>query len=278
MPLHGDSSPSLDTSVTFNTGISSGETYVFAVYGRNAHGDGPQSATVSILAATVPSPMNAPTISAISTHTALQYRVSVVAPHTGGDNVLITSFEVVFKHRNSATYESIADCDGSAASFMTNSYCDVDLTTLTGAPLNLVLGDPIVAKVRAKNVLGDGDYSSDSDGAALVVSIPSTPTQAPYRQESSSSTTSMTLNMPLISAGADSGGMTILSYKLEWDQGGSTWTPLVGASSESLATSFTVSGLTVGQAYSFRYIVSNEVGWSAAYSPVLSTYSATVPG
>lgn len=39
-PLLGDSSPNLETSVTFNTGITSGETYVFAVFGRNAHGDG----------------------------------------------------------------------------------------------------------------------------------------------------------------------------------------------------------------------------------------------
>jgi hypothetical protein len=84
--------------------------------------------------------------------------------------------------------------------------------------------------------------------------------------------------MPLIEGDTDTGGLAILSYQLEWDQGGSSWVALVGESSESLATSYTVTGLTVGQAYSFRYIVRNEVGSSAAYSPVLSTSSATVPG
>jgi hypothetical protein len=84
--------------------------------------------------------------------------------------------------------------------------------------------------------------------------------------------------MPLISGDTDTGGTAILSYKLEWDQGGSSWLALVGESSESLATSYTVSGLTEGEAYAFRYIVSNEVGWSASYSPELNTYSATVPG
>jgi hypothetical protein len=69
--LLGDSTPNLDISVTYNTGITSGVTYVFAVYGRNAHGDGIESASVSILAATVPSPMNAPVVSAVSAHSSL---------------------------------------------------------------------------------------------------------------------------------------------------------------------------------------------------------------
>jgi hypothetical protein len=52
---------------------------------------------------------------------------------------------------------------------------------------------------------------------------------------------------------------------------------LVGESSDSLETTFTVSGLTTGQAYSFRYIFRNEVGSSASYSPVLLTYAAVTP-
>lgn len=39
------------------------------------------------------------------------------------------------------------------------------------------------------------------------------------------------------------GGSTILSYDLQWDAGtnGTTWTDLVGYSTESTATTFTVS-------------------------------------
>jgi hypothetical protein len=169
----------------------------------------------------------------------------VTAPHTGGDGVSIDSYEIVFKHRDSETYETLADCDGSGV-FTTNLYCDVDLSSLTGAPLNLVLGDPVVAKVRAANVLGDGTYSGDSDGSALVVSIPATPSASPYRHEASCTTTSITLNMPLIAGDTDTGGLTILSYQLEWDQGGSSWVALIGESSDSLSTSYSVSGLTVG--------------------------------
>jgi hypothetical protein len=81
--------------------------------------------------------MNAPTVSGVSAYTSLQYRVAVTAPHTGGDGVAIASYEVVFKHRDSETYEALGDCDGSASAFTTNLYCDIDLSTLTGAPLNL---------------------------------------------------------------------------------------------------------------------------------------------
>jgi hypothetical protein len=70
--------------------------------------------------------------------------------------------------------------------------------------------------------------------------------------------------------------MAILSYQLEWDQGGSTWVALVGDSPDSLATSFEVTGLTTGQAYSFRYLVRNEVAFSPA-GPILLTYAAVTP-
>jgi hypothetical protein len=55
--------------------------------------------------------------------------------------------------------------------------------------------------------------------------------------------------MPL-SAGLDSGGLPILSYKLEWNQGpGGTFIPLVGDIPLSVATSYKESGLTTGDAY-----------------------------
>ena len=53
---------------------------------------------------------------------------------------------------------------------------------------------------------------------------------------------------------------------------------LVGDGPASTATSYTKTGLTTGDLYRFRYIVSNEVGWSSDYSPILTTYSAVAPG
>ena len=88
----GNDTANLATSITVTTGISSGDEYQFKYFGRNAHGDGLNSSTVTILAATVPSQMNPPTVSAVSAHSSLQYRVSVVAPYSGGDGVLISEY------------------------------------------------------------------------------------------------------------------------------------------------------------------------------------------
>ena len=65
--------------------------------------------------------------------------------------------------------------------------------------------------------------------------------------------------MPTIT-GNTTGGLPILSYVLEWDQGNSSFVPLIGASPYSLITTFTQSGLVTGDMYKFRYAVINQVG------------------
>lgn len=83
--------------------------------------------------------------------------------------------------------------------------------------------------------------------------------------------------MPTIT-GTDTGGLSILSYKLEWNSGGSgdTFTPIVGDVLNNMDQVQTVGSLTTGNIYKFRYAVKNEVGWSD-YSDVLITYAATAP-
>jgi hypothetical protein len=133
----GDVTANLDTSVTFTTGISSGVEYRFAIYARNAHGDGPESASVTVLAATVPSPMNPPEVSAVSAHSSLQYRVTVTAPHSGGAGVAIDAYRVLFKYSDGSGYAELAECGSPAADVVTNLYCDVSLSSLTASPFNL---------------------------------------------------------------------------------------------------------------------------------------------
>jgi titin len=276
--LAGDLTPNLATTVLFTTGISSGVSYEFKIYGRNVHGDGVESDPVTILAATVPAPMNPPTISAAYVNSPVKFRISVTAPYSGGAGVAIDSYQILFKYADGSDWAANAECDGSTASFKTNLYCDVSLTTLTAAPYLLTRGDEIVAKVRATNVLGDGLYSAESSNpAALIVSIPADPASSPIRVEVGSTLTSIVVNMPVISGPSDTGGMPILSYSLEMDSG-SGFTALVGAASDSMATSYTATGLTTGDTYSFRYSVRNDVGWSANPSPVLTTYAAVIPG
>lgn len=59
--MYGDTTASLMTDYII-TNVTSGTYYKFTYRARNTHGDGPESDSVTILAATVPIQMNAPSI------------------------------------------------------------------------------------------------------------------------------------------------------------------------------------------------------------------------
>lgn len=67
---------------------------------------------------------------------------------------------------------------------------------------------------------------------------------------------------------AYNGGSQLTSIVLYWDQGTGTWVELIGESSDSLVTTFTVTGLTQGSNYSFKYAGKNAFG--------LGTFSSSV--
>jgi hypothetical protein len=113
-PILGDSTPNLLTSIVLPTGITSGNRYQFQFQGRNAHGDGTASAIISVLAATAPNQMNAPAVSAVSASVSLKYRVTVVAPYSGGSGIAIDAYDIYIKHKTGGGYSSItSECDGS---------------------------------------------------------------------------------------------------------------------------------------------------------------------
>jgi hypothetical protein len=274
VPIVGAATPSLATTVLDTSGISSGVLYRYKYFGRNAHGDGPESAETSVRAATVPSPMNPPAVSLVSAHSSLQYRVTVVAPAAGGAGLTIDAYEVLFR-ASDGTYGAVAECDGASSDFAANLRCDVDLASLTAAPFSLALADEVVAKARAVNELGPGPYSADSSGGGAIVTLPASPAEGPTRHDPGCTETQITIHLPTLSGGAATGGLPLLAYELEWGQGGGAFVAITGQ--PPLSTSYVVSGLTTGQSYSFRFKARNEVGSSTEYSPVLATYAALPP-
>lgn len=70
----------------------------------------------------------------------------------------------------------------------------------------------------------------------------------------------------------------MLYYELQWDSGTSqgTWSQYQVVSSSG--TSITVSGLSSGKSYAFKYRAQNVHGWSAGYSPVLTAIAMRQPG
>ena len=259
----------LETTLLFVSGITSGQRYIFRYMGRNIHGDGLPSAELSVLAATVPTKMSAPTITLQS---GAVYRASFVAPGSGGTNVAFAAYEVSFRTSDGTTYSTSSECTGS--SLLTNTYCDVSLAQFTST-FGLVQGDVVVAKVRASNELGFGELSEQSTSLIYVVALPHALTAAPLRNSASSTTTSIAVDMPAVATGTTSGGIPITSYSLEWNGGGSgevSWTSLV----DDIATSYVKTGLTTGTMYKFRYLAKNDVGYSDP-SPVMTTYAGTEP-
>jgi hypothetical protein len=70
---------------------------------------------------------------------------------------------------------------------------------------------------------------------------------------SDTTTTQLAVDFVALTSGADTGGSTIDSYNLQWDQGTGAWVDLFGEDGAyQLLTTYTVtSGVTGGSAYRF---------------------------
>ena len=88
-------------------------------------------------------------------------------------------------------------------------------------------------------------------------------------KDATSTATSLTVTWDALTLSAYTGGSDITSYKLEWDQGTSTWDTLVGGSSDQIVPrSYTRTSLTAGQSYKFRLTAKNVYGWGVVSNEV----------
>jgi hypothetical protein len=69
---------------------------------------------------------------------------------------------------------------------ISNLYCVIPMSVLTGSPFNLVQGDIISARVLAANIIGDSSYSTPNSIGATIQTVPHAPDLAPYRGSSTS--------------------------------------------------------------------------------------------
>lgn len=150
------------------------------------------------------------------------------------------------------------------------------MSTFLAAPFSLSVGDEIVATVVATNAYGSSTISSDSSSGATVKQAPTKPSSSPTLVTQSKDTIS--LSWSASTGDAQTGGSTILSYNLAYDEGnsGASFVSLIGESPYSTATSYSKGGLTTDTLYQFKYRVYNKYGWSD-YSDVLTVRAATEP-
>ena len=220
------------------TGLTNGQSYTFRVRAANSAGRSAAStASASVTPATVP---GAPTgLSA----TVSDQRVDLIwtAPASNGGQS-ITDYE--YEQGGSGTWISTG---GTATSYMVH---------------NLTNGQPYRFRVRAVNSVGAGAASAASPNVT-----PATEPDAPTGLSATVSDQEVDL---IWTAPASNGGATILRYEYELDFSG-TWTSTGGT-----ATSYTVTGLTNGQSYTFRVRAVNRVGAGQATSSQSATPTSTV--
>ena len=126
------------------------------------------------------------------------------------------------------------------------------------------------------NQIGPGEFSDPNEIGESMQEVPSVPTDPPILI--SQSETSITLEMPEL-FGADTGGSPILSYNLQYNQGGSSsnFVSVIGESPPNLLLTITKGGLNTNTLYRFQYRVQNKLGWSDGVSPQIEVRSATYP-
>ena len=231
------STGSTDTDYTVRN-LTNGQPYTFKVRAANSAGQSAAStASASVTPATVP---GAPTgLSA----TVSDQRVDLIwtAPASNGGQS-ITDYE--YEQGGSGTWISTG---GTATSYMVH---------------NLTNGQPYRFRVRALNSVGAGAASAASPNIT-----PATEPGAPTGLGATVSDQEVDL---IWTAPASNGGATILRYEYELDLS-ETWTSTGGTT-----TSYTVTGLTNGQSYTFRVRAVNRVGAGLASSSRSATPTSTV--
>jgi hypothetical protein len=93
------------------------------------------------------------------------------------------------------------------------------------------------------------------------------------------SSSSQAITVTFASNPATGSGSPITGYHLQYMAALTVglWQDVVGHDSDSLRTSYTLSGLTKGETYYFRHRVKSSQGWGA-YSATTSTVAADAPG
>lgn len=151
--------------------------------------------------------------------------------------------------------------------------CTIDMNTLTASPFSLVFDDLVAVRVRAKNSIDYGDWSTTTTTGAKIRSIPDTmiaPTIASFA-DSSITVTWTALTSP------DNGNSDILAYELVWDNGLNV-VPTVELSNV-LTTEYVVptADIISGSTYRFAVRARNIYGSATAYSAEVSATAIDIP-
>ena len=237
------------------TGLTNGRTYRFRVRAKNSVGWG---AATPVLTATpnrgttpqAPGRLRvavAPTVGVYSG----QVRIAWDAPYYSGGTP-ITGYGVQYSLDGvnwSWFYESMS---------MNRSYVATGLTN----------GRTYRFRVRARNSVGWGAATPVVTATPSRGTTPQAPTGLTAASGVGSGQIRLTWNAPYYN-----GGTPITSYGVQYSLDGVHWSWFFG--SWSTSRTYTATGLSNGQAYRFRVLARNSVGWGARSSVVIATPRAS---
>lgn len=148
----------------------------------------------------------------------------------------VIRFNIEIKDYTGLWVHSIQTCDGSSVQIRQDNQCSVPLITLINV-YNLQQGNNVEVRVSATNTIGTSNYTYAV--GVWIQTVPMVPVAPTLGQNSSyqhiqvvwQQITDITLT----------GGLPILSYRLDWDAGTNqaVWTTLVGLNQAYLGTTWT---------------------------------------
>lgn len=243
------------------TGLIEGLEYKFRHRVQNVFGWSNYSPQVLGIAAVSPNSPSAPTTTNVGT----SVRVDWTAPYNGGDR--ITRYLVEIKASDGSYQSSTSSCLESEATMVTSHSCEIPMSALVTSPLSLTEGTIVIARITAENRIGLSSSGTANTDGAIVKGVPHAPSTGPIRGGDTTTTQIQILLNSL--TGSEAGYATITSYHAEWDEGrgDGTFSEIAGGTTDSLATSFTLtSPITASSSYTFRYRAKNVFGFGV-FSP-----------
>ena len=236
--------------------MSTTNRYRFRIAAKNKYGWGEYSDVLEVLAAVVPGPPTGVT----STHNGLYSTIAWELPSENGSAV--EGYQIVLQGANGL--EESLTCLGDVIAWGSGlRECSVAYTELRSATFDLVLGDTVVAQVKARNEIGFGDYSSLTE-VGLTDIVRTEPLQPPTLVTEGAATDSTQIEVEWAAlSGDDAGQDAITEYRVFWDNGssGTNWLLLVSETEGSFTYSYTHGqGITRGDSYQFKYMAANEHG------------------
>jgi len=266
--LIGESSDFTGVQYAITTGIVMGNNYQFKVRAKNLWGWGDYSSISQVTSYGIPSQVYSLTTSIDSATGGV--KIAWAEPASNG--ATISAYRVEIKDSGSSWITETTDCDGSDATIMSNLYCIIPMSTLTGGSFTLPVNTLVEVQIRATNSYGDGSYSSVNSVGAKTRTTPvqmSAPTEGTDVTENQ-----IDIDWTALTSSSDTGYSTILGYRVYYDNGGAT-TPSIFVA-ETLDTTYTTTGLTTGTTYNFAVTARNIYGESTLSSSV-SILARNVP-